>query len=331
MPSDLRLFCLLWALACFFDAEGHAVHAHDRTASPSTAQQSRLPALPDQTPPQMINGIAVDEEGYLWITDMTGSQLLQLEAPGNTIVARYGREAGVDGPDDLVLDRDFVYYTAAATLLGAVGKLDRHTGKAATLARTGVGTNPIAWGPNGKLLAGLSPAASGEIGVALGLNGLFELDPVSGDFEQIVADDKGVNAFCYAPDGYVYGPHGLNGTAVLRIDLESGEVTSIREVILASSVRYNPRDEHLYVLAGESATRAVLLRMALDGSDYSVFARLSEQPDAFGTSADNFAIASDGRFYVSRFLSPIITRISADGSDIADFPVGRSDTASSAP
>jgi sugar lactone lactonase YvrE len=152
---------------------------------------------------------------------------------------------------------------------------------------------------------------------------LFEVDPASGAFKQIVADDKGINAFCYAPDGHVYGPHGLWGTDVLRIDLESGEVTSIHDVNLASSVRYNPRDEHLYVLAAESATRAILVRMALDGSDYSVFARMSDQPDAFMTSADNFAIAPDGTFYVTRFLAPIITRISADGTDIQDFAVGQ--------
>lgn len=276
----------------------------------------------DQTPPLMLNGIAMDEEGYLWVTDMIDSQLLKLEAPGHRIVARYGAEVGVDGPDDLVIDRDYVYYTAAATLSGAVGRLDRRTGKAETLAATGNGINPIAWGPDGKLLAGLSPAASAEIGVALGLTGLFEIDPVSGAFELIVPDDKGVNAFCFAPDGFLYGPHGLNGTAVLRIDIHSGDVTSIHETNLASSVRYNPRDEHLYVLAAESETRAVLLRMALDGSDYSVFARLSEQRDAFVVSADNFVIAPDGTFYVTRFLAPVITRVSADGQQIEDIPVG---------
>jgi hypothetical protein len=121
----------------------------------------------------------------------------------------------------------------------------------------------------------------------------------------------------------VYGPHGLNGTAVLRINLASGEVTSLQPTKLASSVRYNPRDQHLYVLAGESETRAVLLRMALDGSDFSVFARLSELPDALLVSADNFAIAEDGTFYVTRFLHPIISRVSADGSQIDDLKVGR--------
>ena len=292
------------------------------SAGPSRAQL-RHNALPDQTPPEMLNGIAMDEDGYLWVTDMTGSQLLQLEAPGTTIVARYGRDEGVDGPDDLVIDPDFVYYTAAATLAGAVGKLDRRTGRATTLAATGIGTNPIAWGPDGKLLAGLSPAASAELGVALGLTGLFEIEPVTGDFKLIVPDDKGINAFCFAPDGYVYGPHGLWGTDVLRIDLHSGEVTSIHEVNMASSVRYNPRDQHLYALASETETRAILVRMALDGSDYSVFARMSNQPNAFMTSADNFVIAPDGTFYVTRFLSPIITRISADGTDIQDFPVGQ--------
>ena len=289
----------------------------------ATTPVPRLAADPDQTSPKMLNGIAVDEEGYLWIADMEDSQLIRLEPPGEKIIARYGRELGVDGPDDLVLNADYVYYTAAATLFGAVAKLDRKTHEVTTIADTGLGTNPIAWGPNGKLLAGRSPAATGELGVALGLNGLLEIDPARRGYKTLVEDDRGVNAFCYAPDGFVYGPHGLNGTAVLRIDLSSGKVTSIHDANLASSVRYNPRDQHLYVLAAESETRAILLRMALDGSDYSVFARMSNQPEATLISADNFAIAPDGTFYVTRFQQPIITRISADGTRVEDFQVGR--------
>lgn len=271
----------------------------------------------------MLNGIVVDEEGYLWVADMLDSQLLRLEAPGEKIIARYGRERGVDGPDDLVLDEDFVYYTAAATLFGAVAKLDRKTLEVTTIAATGLGTNPIAWGPHGKLLAGRSPAATRELGVALGLNGLLEVDPDKHKWKTLVADDKGINAFTYAPDGFVYGPHGLNGTAVLRIDLESGEVKTIHETKLCSAVRYNPRDQHLYALAAESEQRAILLRMALDGSDFSVFARMSELPEAQFISGDNFAIAPDGTFYVTRFQPAIISRISADGSQIDDFYVGK--------
>lgn len=299
-------------------AMAEATTAAGSSAAPTALRSARV----DQSPPAMLNGIAIDEEGVVWIADMLDSQLIGVEMPSGRIVARYGREVGVDGPDDLVVDRDFIYYTAAATLFGATAKLDRNTGRATTIAPTGIGTNPIAWGPHGKLLVGLSPAASAEVGVALGLNGLFEVDPERGTYKLIVEDDKGVNAFCMAPDGYLYGPHGLWGTAVLRINIDSGEVTTVHETKLASAVRYNPLDDHLYALAGESETRATLLRMALDGSDFSVFARMSELPDSIGTSADNFAIAPDGTFYVTRFLYPIITRISADGSQVEDLYVG---------
>lgn len=339
MANELRRLSMGIAgcglLACAAaDVDAAAIASpHRLTASVPSARGPRagapanaaVPARVDQTPPLMLNGVVIDEAGFLWIADMLDSQLIQVEMPSGTIMARYGREVGVDGPDDLVIDRDYVYYTAAATLLGATAKLDRRTGRATTIAPTGIGTNPIAWGPDDTLLVGLSPAASVEIGVALGINGLFQVDPDHGTYQLIVPDDAGINAFCYAPDGYVYGPHGLYGTAVLRVDLDSREVTTIHETNLASAVRYNPRDDHLYVLAGESETRAVLQRVALDGSDFSVFARMSDLPDSIGTSADNFAIAPDGTFYVTRFMYPIVTRISADGSEVEDLYVGGGD------
>lgn len=276
----------------------------------------------DQTPPTMINGIAVDEEGYLWVCDGTGSELLRLEAPGERIVARYGRREGVDGPDDVVVDRDYVYYTAAFTLAGAVAKLDRREGRATTLAPTGLGTNPIAFAPNGKLYAGLSPAVSGVLGQALGANGLYEVDPVTGDYRLLLADDAGMNAFAAVSDGFVYGPHALLN-AVMKVEVETGKIeTLLADLPIVASVRHNPRDDRLYVLAGET-TQPVLLRMARDGSDLQEFARLSEQPDALISSGDNFAFAPDGTIYVTRFLQPLITRVSADGSIVEDFAVGK--------
>ena len=50
---------------------------------------------------------------------------------------------------------------------------------------------------------------------------------------------------------------------------------------------------------------------------------MEPSPGALLVSADNFAIAEDGTFYVTRFLTPIISRVSADGSQIDDLKVGR--------
>ena len=312
---DIRRICCVLVLGVSSVAAVTSSVAH-------AEEQLSVSVSVSQAPPLMLNGIAVDEEGYLWVCDGLGSELLKLEAPGRKIVARYGRRQGVDGPDDLVIDRDFVYYTANFTLFNAVAKLDRRSGRARQIAAPATGTNPIAWSPSGKLYVGLTPAASGELGAALGLTGLYEVDPVTGDYELIVADDGGINAFSVGPDGGVYGPH-WEATSVVRVDPVSGKITRLNgDVGLASSVRYNALDDHLYVLAGESETRATLVRMALDGSEMSVFARLSEQPDALLTSADNFAIAPDGTFYVTRFLVPVITRVSADGSVIEDIRVG---------
>jgi sugar lactone lactonase YvrE len=272
----------------------------------------------------MLNGIAVDEQGYLWVCDGTGSELLRLEAPGHVIVGRYGRSAGVDGPDDVVTDKDFVYYTAAFTLFGAVAKLDRKTGRATTIAAVGPGVNPIAWTPTGKLYAGKTPAASTVLGELLGFNGLYEVDPSTNTFREVMADDAAMNGFTVAPDGMVYGPIG-RFTAVVKVDPFTKKITTIRDNLqCVSAVRYSPRDQHLYFLdcGGPPPTKPIISRMALDGSDFSVFAHLSEPPADTLTSTDNFAIAPDGTIYVTRFQQIVVTRVSPDGKVTEDFPVG---------
>lgn len=302
----------------------------DSTPVANAAATADVPGAPDaepavdQTPPLMVNGIAIDSDGALWVTDGLGSELLKLEAPGRTILARYRRSAGVDGPDDLVVDEDYVYYTANWTLAGGVGRLDRRTGQAGTFARTGLATNPIARLPSGRLLVGISAGTGGSLAAALNLTGLYEIDPTrNARPKRVVRDSKGINAFCIGPDGFVYGPT-LHG--VVRIDLQTGASKLLRDGFgFAASVRYQERDASLYVLdvAPSAHPKAPLLyRMALDGTRGEELAVLSAQPSAITGAADNFVIAGDGTFYVTRFMQPVITHVSADGSTAEDIPIG---------
>lgn len=282
--------------------------------------QERLPALADQRSPSMINGIALDEDNYLWVTDGTGSQLLRLELPGEKIVARYGRAQGISGPDDLVVEDDAVYWTANWDFSGNVGRLDRRTGRSSVIANTGLGTNPIARLPSGDLLVGRA-----SFGALFNFTGLFAVAP-EGEVapRRVVADSRGINAFCIGPDGFVYGP---TQTSVVKIDLTSGKVTTLRDGFGSlAAVRCHPADGQLYVLDAAPAdhpTTPVLVQMAPDGSDVRVFAQLTEQPDAQGPAADNFVIAPDGTFYVTRFQEPVITRVSPGAAEIRDFVVGQ--------
>ena len=192
----------------------------------------------------MLNGIAIDAQGYFWVTDGLDSELLRLDLAGETILERYGPERGIDGPDDLVLDDNYVYYTSNWTLAGAVGRLDRRTGEAGVLAATGLGTNPIVWSPAGKLLAGIALGGSGPIGSALRLTGLFEVDPMGQrPAKRVLADSNGINAFCFAPDGFIYGPA---LSRLVRVHLESGAIETLRDGFgFLGAVRYNPRDQAL--------------------------------------------------------------------------------------
>lgn len=277
-------------------------------------------ALADQTPPTMVNGISIDESGYLWVAAGWESQLLRLEPPGEKIVERHATDWELDGPDDLVATAEAVYYTAMAA--GNVNKLDRRTGRNTVLGSVGLGANGIVLTSEGVLLVGIAPGPVPELGPLF--TGLFEVDKTGVQPpKRILRDSRSINAFCVAPDGYAYGP---TQTAVLRIDLTSGAMTTVHEGFdYAGSVRFNPRDELLYVLdvaPKQSPRAAVLYRMGLDGSGFAVFARLSEVSNDI-YSADNFAIAEDGTFYVTRLYEPKISRVSADGSRTDDFMIGK--------
>jgi sugar lactone lactonase YvrE len=296
------------------DGSAHASAADGGTVSAFPADGGRLSsgkpaAHPDQTPPLLANGIAIDEQGYLWIADQLGSQILRLEPPGMTIVARYGEEQGVVNPDDLVTDRDFVYWTGFFT--GEVGKLDRQSGQSRELANIGPGSNPIVRAPSGMLIVGRTYLDTG----------LFEVDPEGNAPPQVlVADSSSINAFALAPDGFVYGP---TFDSVIKIDLTSGMTTTLRAGVgILTALRYNAHDDHLYAFGVGGSGSAVLFRLTLGGQELETFATLSEL-DVLLTSADNFAIAADGSFYATRNERPVITRVSADGKSSEDFAIGR--------
>lgn len=297
------------------DSEGSDADAGVADAGPF----DRPAALADQAQPSMVNGIAIDERGYLWVAAGAESQLLRLEPPGEKIVERHGTQTALDGPDDLVVTRDAVYYTAMAA--GNVNRLDRRTGENSVLASVGLGVNPIVLTAAGTLLVGLAPGPVPALAPLF--TGLFEVETTAArPARTVLRDSRSINAFCVAPDGYVYGP---TLTSVVRIELTSATFTTLHEGFgYAGAVRYNPRDGRLYVLdvaPMDNPRAAVLYSMELDGSEFSLFARMSAvSGDRF--SADNFAIARDGTFYVTRLYEPKITRVSSDGSRQDDFVIG---------
>jgi hypothetical protein len=225
----------------------------------------------------------------------------------------------LDGPDDLVVTPDSAYYTAS--LSGDVNRLDRRTGENEVLGQVGLGVNSIVLTSQGKLLVGIAPGPIPELAPLF--TGLYEVD-TSGirQPQLILPDSHSINAFCVPPDGYAYGP---TQTSVLRIDLAKRTFQTVRSGFgYAGAVRYNARDQRLYVLdvaPPESPRAAILYRMGVDGADFEVFARLSPvSTDDF--SADNFAIAADGTFYVTRLYEAKITRVSPDGARAEDFVIG---------
>jgi sugar lactone lactonase YvrE len=150
------------------------------------------------------------------------------------------------------------------------------------------------------------------VGIAELGKGLLEVDPTGKIAPRMINEDIESNAFAQAPDGFLYGP---SYETVIKIDLKTGTFEALVDgFIFSCSVRYNPRDGYLYVLETIPGT---IYRVALDGSSKQLFATLSAD-----YLADNFAIAKDGSFLVTRFSGPIVTRVSPDGATAVDYTIG---------
>ena len=264
------------------------------TSSPTTTTTLPTP-IDDQTPPVGANGLAFGPDGQLWVADLVGSQVLSVDPETGAILARFGADEGVVGPDDVAIAADgSIYWTGFVT--GVVGRISP-AGENEIIAELSPGANPITFTDDGRLLVGLAEAS----------DALYEIDPEGSEEPRLIAEELGdVNAFAVGPDGFLYGPRfGLNGEgAVVRIDIESGEATEVTDGFnFPAAVKFDA-DGSLYVL------HVISPELFLVDVDSGELTSVTEPPTAL---VDNFAIADDGRFFVTAFNEPVISVISVDG------------------
>jgi sugar lactone lactonase YvrE len=281
------------------------------TSTPTTrapAPTGRCP-LADQTPPKGTNGV-VYRNGELWIADLTGGQLIVVDPASGAIVARYGAEAGITGqPDDLAIAADgTVYWTGFDS--GIVGRM-RPGQKSTTLATIAPGVNPIAFGPDGQLY----------VGRALTGDGLYRVDPASGQVTSIAPTLGNVNAFAFGRDGQLYAPNMAGTGSLVRIDPRSGAMATLAENLgQVDAVRFR-----LNRLGTKDYTTAYVL-VAYPAKVWTVnlgtgaaTAFKETLPNPIG---DNMAFAPDGRLFVTAYNRPSISVIAPDGT-VSTLAVGR--------
>tara|TARA_A100000164_G_scaffold24634_1_gene19390 strand:- start:147 stop:1766 length:1620 start_codon:yes stop_codon:yes gene_type:complete len=239
------------------------------------------------------NGLAIGPDGNLYVTSVLGSSISVIDPETGEILKTLDAEDGVIGPDDVDFFKDGSYYWTSI-MTGEVAGFDAE-GNRVVAAQLTPGVNPITFSNDGRLFVSQC---------FFGTN-LYEIDP-NGEREARLISDKlgpgcGLNGMDWGPDNRLYGPRWFN-QEVVSFDVDNNSMkTEATGFNTPAAVKFD-KTGLLHVL---DTGAGILYRMEED--EKVVTATLSP-------GLDNFAIAEDGRFFVTSFTDGFVKRINKDGS-----------------
>ena len=239
------------------------------------------------------NGLAIGPDGNLYVTSVLGSSISVIDPETGEILKTLDAEDGVIGPDDVDFFKDGSYYWTSI-MTGEVAGFDAE-GNRVVAAQLTPGVNPITFSDDGRLFVSQC---------FFGTN-LYEIDP-NGEREARLISDKlgpgcGLNGMDWGPDNRLYGPRWFN-QEVVSFDVDNNSMkTEATGFNTPAAVKFD-KTGVLHVL---DTGAGILYRMEED--EKVVTATLSP-------GLDNFAIAEDGRFFVTSFTDGFVKRINKDGS-----------------
>ncbi len=257
--------------------------------------------LTEGAPIQGTNGIAVGPDGKLYVTSVSGREIVVMDRNSGRILERLGTGDGVETPDDAVFGPDgSLYWTAL--FAGQVGRREPD-GTVSIVANLPPGPNPIAFSGDGRLFVGL--AAFGD--------GLYEVDPlgVAAPVLIIPPPTGGLNGFEFGPDGYLYSPQTTTGS-VVRIDVDAGTITPFAIGFTLPVALDFDSQGRLYV---NDTAADQIVRIDLATGDREVFAEL---PDG----VDNLAFDANDNLYVTSLLQGSVREIRPNGHVRTISPAG---------
>ncbi|MEW5991352.1 MAG: hypothetical protein AB1736_08425 [Chloroflexota bacterium] len=251
-------------------------------------------------------GIAFDGQDNLWAGHISARTISKLDPDSGRILAQLGPADGVEGSDDIAFDpvSGDVCYTAILT--GNVGCISPD-GTQRTVTSLGMGVNPITFSDDGRLF----------VGKAFMADGIWELDPVTGDATVIVAPTgvpgMDVNGFDWY-QGFIYGPRTGTGE-VVRIDpdVAGGDVTPVVAGLDPPKAVDIAPDGTMYVLVDEPG------RVYEFDPETGETTLVADVPNS-----DNMAVDSRGRLFVSGGNDGAIYRVLPNGDPVTISPAGMS-------
>ncbi len=245
------------------------------------------------------NGISFAPDGSLWVANVLGATLTQIDPDSGEILSRLTAGEGVFFPDDVVVGPDgTIYWTDIA--IGQVRKRAPGGETVELLPFFGLNSaNPLTLSDEGRLFA------AGCYGGPPANNSFVEIDPINGGIiNTLRADIPGCasNGMSWH-DGFLYAPQPFTNE-ILRIDQDTGDITVVTSGWPVPIGTAFDSEGNLYSLAqgvGE------VVRVDIDNPDTENNRTvIAEIPVGW---ADNIAISADDRIFISSASDSAIVEV----------------------
>jgi sugar lactone lactonase YvrE len=238
-----------------------------------------------------VHGLRFDDAGRLYATSVIGQSIFRVDTQSGEVERIVAPPEGM--ADDLAFAADgALYWTAIED--GIIYALAPN-GVIRRVVENRRGVNAISFSPDRKRLF-FSLVFYGDA--------LYELDLSGASPPRLVAEGMGgLNAFQVGEDGMIYGPL-MFGARVVRIDPDSGEITTISTEFESPGALKLDGKGSAYVLDGAALKR-------LDLGNGTLTGRLELPFDA-----DNLAIDSAGRVFVSMAAPNAIAEANIDTGEV---------------
>lgn len=248
------------------------------------------------------NGMSFGPDGTLWVANVFGATITQIDPESGAIISRLTAADGVFFPDDVIVaSNGDIYWTDIG--IGVVFK--KPAGAPAVPLAALSSANPLTLSDDETRLF-----AAGCYGAPPLNNDFVEIDPVNGGIIDTFRSNVpgcASNGMSWN-DGFLYSPQPFEDR-ILRIDPDTGEITTVTENWPVPIGTAFDSQGNLYSLAqgiGE------VVRVDIDDPDtLGNRTVIAEIPFAW---ADNIAIDDRDRIFISSATDSQIAEVLADGS-----------------
>lgn len=253
----------------------------------------RLEAVvPAGSPFHGVHGLRFDPDDNLYAASVIGQSLFKVDVDSGGVETFVGPPQGMADDIAIAADGTFVWTAIEDGIVYARAP----NGDVRKLLEGYKGVNAVAFAPDGRRLF-LTLVFYGDA--------LYEADLYGGAPPRLIAEGiGGLNAFEVAGDGMIYGPLVFGGR-VVRIDPQIGAVATVSDDFVSPGA-----------LKLESGGTALVLDDGAEIKRVDLATGATSLLATLPAGADNLALDSGGRVYVSLSETNAIVEVDAESGDI---------------